>query len=76
MDTRKRGASTKVDSNSGSNEKNNYHTLKFIAKLRMKNKILQRGNKIYLDLMFDKSTIEEKYAFLFSSIVGNTYINP
>ena len=58
------------------NEKNNYHTLKFIAKLRMKNKILQRGNKIYLDLMFDKSTIEEKYAFLFSSIVGNTYINP
>ena len=28
MDTRKRGASTKVDSNSGSNEKNNYHEVK------------------------------------------------
>jgi len=50
-----------------------HHSLKFTGKLRNKNKSEGRKNKIYLEIMSNRPSIEEQYAFLFSFIIGETY---
>jgi protease II len=51
-----------------------HHSLKFTAKLRRKNKKEKKVNKIFFEILSTRPSEEEKYGFIQSFIIGNTYI--
>jgi protease II len=49
---------------------------KFVAKMRKKNKLMKNtSNKIFLNEFPSVYTVEEKNAFIYSFIIGNTFFN-